>query len=261
MLSGTESRLRNIFSSTDDRSLCIACDHGLMTDPNRSWLQISDVVQASVKAQVDGLLLGAGQTRRFASEYGRGCLPGIIVRTDWVNLLRISENPTDPHLVLPVDHMEFRRLMNAQEVLYRYRGSAAIGFLFIDPDGRFEALTLQSSRELIQECHTVGLPCIIEVLALTNRQQYADPLELLSRGVRLALDLGADAIKMPMTEELQNFCSVIHQAGKRLFILGGSNLADEDLFLSLMQQAMEKGVDGLLVGRNVSKSLDPGRLI
>jgi fructose-bisphosphate aldolase, class I len=258
---GIESRLKKVFTSDDNRSLCIACDHGLMTDPNKSWLQIAEVVEAAVRAQVDGLLLSGGQTNRFVTVYGRGSMPAFIVRTDWTNLLRVTKNMDDLTLLLPVDHMEYRRLMNAREVLYRYRGSAAIGFLFIDPDRKFESLTLKASRELIHECHEIGLPCIIEVLPLTINHPSADPLELLRRGVQIALDLGADALKIPMTEALPELCTLIHQVGKRLFILGGSNLSDEDLFLSLMQQALDAGADGLLVGRNVSKSLDPGRLI
>ena len=258
---GIDIRMKRIFSAKDNRALCIACDHGLMTDPNKSWLQISEVISGAVQEKADGLLLSSGQISRFVSTYGRGCMPAFIVRTDWTNLLRFRENPDDKSKLLPVDHMEYRRLITAREVLYRYGGAAAIGFLFVDPDGKMESLTIKASRELIEECHEIGLPCIIEALPLTIGNPDTDPAELLRRGVQTALELGAEAIKMPLTDDIQHLVSTIHQAGKRVFVLGGGNLADENVFIGLMQQALSSGVDGLLVGRNVSQSQDPARLI
>lgn len=157
--------------------------------------------------------------------------------------------------------MEYRRLMSAKEVLIRYGGAATIGFLFIDPDRKIETLTIKSSRELISESHEVSLPCIVEVLPLMVGHPDADPIELLWRGVWAALELGADAIKMPLTADTPKFCAAIHEAGKRIFVLGGSSLSDEDAFLDLMQQAICAKVDGLLVGRNVCQNDNPSRLI
>lgn len=255
-----DSQLRRIFSAQDNRALCIACDHGLMTDPGKSWLQISNIVSGAIQTKVDGLLLSSGQARRFMKKFGKEKMPAYIIRTDWTNLLRLNLSD-DLCKLLPVKRMEHRRLMSAQEVAKRYGAAAAIGFLFIDLEGKVEALTVKASQELITESHAIGLPCILEVLPLSVKTTDISPLELLWKGVWKALELGADAIKLPLTEDIQEFCSTIHRAGKRVFILGGSNLSDEDLFIDLMKQAMESGADGLLVGRNVCRSEDPIRLI
>lgn len=258
---GIDIQLNRIFLAQDNRALCIACDHGLMTDPNKSWLQISEVVNGAIQTKADGLLLSSGQIRRFVIKYGKEGMPAFIVRTDWTNLLRLSENPNDKSKLLPVDRLEYRRLMSAREVLYRYGGAAAVGFLFVDPDRKIENLTVKASRELIEESHEIGIPCIIEALPLTIGHPEVDPMELLSRGISIALELGADVIKMPLTDDIQNFCASIHRAGKRILVLGGSSLSDENLFISLMQQALASGVDGLLIGRNVSQSKDPAGLM
>lgn len=256
-----DTQLNRIFSAKNNRSLCIACDHGLMTDPDKSWLQISQIVSSAIQTRVDGLLLSSGQARRFVSKYGQERMPAFILRTDWTNLLRLTRNPGDKEKLLPVEQMQYRRLMSAQEVLYRYGGAAAIGFLFIDPDAKLEALTLKATQELVHECHQVGLPCIIEVLPFTVGHPEAAPAALLRRGVELALELDADAIKMPLTNDTEEICETIHQAGKRAFVLGGGHLSDEDLFVNQMQKALASGADGLLVGRNVSQSKDPTNLI
>lgn len=261
MPTGIDRRLNGLFSPVDQRALCIACDHGLMTDPYKSWLNITRVMDGAMHASVDGILSSAGQINRFSTHYGKGNLPSWIVRTDWTNLLRYREDHTGGSTILPVNRVEYRRLMKAHEVLYRYGGSASIGFLFVDPEGKLETITVDASRQLIEESHRVGLPCIIEVLTLIPANSQASSYELLKHGVLKALDLGADAIKMPLTAELEEFCSIIHRAGRRLFVLGGSNLSDEDLFVNLMQKAVSTGVDGLLVGRNILNAKDPGGLI
>lgn len=260
---GIERRFKRIFSADDQRALCIACDHGLMTDPQKSWLKISTVVRGAVREKADGLLLSTGQANRFVKQYGRGSLPPFIIRTDWTNLLRLGNGTSGRGIgeLLPVDQFEYRRLMTAKEALFGYGGCAAIGFLFVDPEGKFEAVTVKASRDLIAECHEIGLPCIIEVLALRFSDDQADPAELLRSGIQTALTLGADALKIPLTDQIAQFASMTHQAEKRLFVLGGSSIANEDLFVDLMGKALTAGADGLLVGRNVSKSHDPGRLI
>lgn len=261
MTIGIIRRINKFFPSADNRSLCIACDHGLMTDPYKSWRNITQVIDGAVQAKVDGILISAGQLERFVARYGKGNLPNIILRTDWTNLLRFYEETTSQDCLLPVDHIEYRRLLSAQEVLHRYGGIATIGFLLVDPDRENEELTIKSTNELIKESHTVGLPCIIEVLPLTMKSTSNQHSELLRRGILTALKMGADVIKMPITEEVEDLCSIIHQAGRLVLALGGSNISDEDLFCNQMKKALNSGVDGLLVGRNVSNSEDPFRLI
>jgi DhnA family fructose-bisphosphate aldolase class Ia len=261
MNNGIDIRMNRIFSSNDNRALCIACDHGLMTDPHKSWLNISEVISGAVYGEVDALLLSSGQIRQAVAKYGRGVLPPFIIRTDWTNLLRLSLDTTPDDLLLPVNHFQYRRLLNAEDVLYRYGGTASIGFLFIDPQREVETLTELSSRELIEESHKLGLPCIIEILPLTNGNKDVNPLELINRGVLIALELGADAIKMPLTDDIHDHCSMIHSAGKRIIVLGGSSISDEIKFKQLMQSAIDAGVDGLLVGRNVSHSTNQAQLI
>lgn len=255
-----EQQFEKIFSPVDNRALCVAVDHGLMTDPGKSWLQISETVGGAIQSGVDGLLLSSGQTKRFTKKYREDSMPAIIIRTDWTNLLRLDATG-DRCELLPVDRMEYRRLMNAQEAAQRYNAAAVIGFLFVDPEGKVEDITVKASQELITESHAVGMPCIIEVLPLAVENPEIDSLPLLWKGVWQALELGADAIKLPLTDDIDEFCASIHQAGRRVFVLGGSNLSNEDLFVKLMEQAIISGADGLLVGRNVSRSDDPVRLI
>ena len=128
---GIERRFNRVFSADDQRALCIACDHGLMTDPQKSWLKISTVVRGAVREKADGLLLSTGQANRFVKQYGRGGLPAFIIRTDWTNLLRLRKGAGETRQLLPVDQFEYRRLMNAKEALYGYGACAAIGFLLL----------------------------------------------------------------------------------------------------------------------------------
>ena len=150
MDSGIEIRIRKIFFSSDDnRALCIACDHGLMIDPNQSWLHISDVVQCSSSSPSGWIIaqFWAGFSLVGQNMAGDGYLLSSSAPIGQI-YFTLRENLFDSRsMYLAIDHLEYRRLMNGQEVLYRYGGSAAIGFLFIDPDRKIKSLTIRASRD------------------------------------------------------------------------------------------------------------------
>lgn len=253
--------LTKIFFRNNDHALCFACDHGLMTDPAKSWLSINQTVATAMKLNVDGLLLSGGQARKFTRKYPKDSLPTIIVRTDWTNLLRVTERHDWGNKFLPVDQMMYRRLLSAKDVINFYEGSVAIGFLLMDNNGILRNQTSRASRDLVKECHQENLPCIVEVLPISNNNNDVDHRKLLRNGINEALDMGADAIKLPLNGDIRENCQHIKRAGKHSFVLGGGHLSDETLFVDQMKEAIASGADGLLVGRNISQSKNADLLI
>jgi DhnA family fructose-bisphosphate aldolase class Ia len=249
-----EERLNRIFAR-DGRSLCIASDHGLMTDPHRSWMRLRPVVEAAVHSRADGLLLSLGQILRLGPLVSGPQAPALIVRTDWCNLLRVTG--ANGCSVLPVAHAEYRRLYTAREALVEASATAAIGFLLMDAEGELECQTVRASGELADECREIGLPCILEVLPVTPEAAE----DLVRRGTWLAAELGADIIKIPFGGDSARFRALRRDVDRPLLVLGGGNLADVDAFTEHMRGALDAGADGLIVGRNVAGSSDPAATI
>lgn len=89
----------------------------------------------------------------------------------------------------------------------------------------------------------------------------ANQAELLTLGARMCVELGADALKIPYTGELESFRHLIQVSQVPVLVLGGARLPSDRDALDLFAAGLEAGCSGCLMGRNVTQAPDPERLI
>jgi Fe-S-cluster-containing hydrogenase component 2 len=89
----------------------------------------------------------------------------------------------------------------------------------------------------------------------------ANIVEILTLGARIAVELGADALKIPYTGDVDSFRHLIEVSAIPTLVLGGARSDNERDALELYAEAQEAGASGCLMGRNVTKSPDPKALI
>ncbi len=106
-----------------------------------------------------------------------------------------------------------------------------------------------------------GLPCIIEPLAYGGQVTGANTVDILTLGARMAVEIGADALKIPYTGDVDTFRHLIDVAGVPVLVLGGARSDYERDALELFDEALQAGASGCLMGRNVTKSPDPEPMI
>ena len=96
-------------------------------------------------------------------------------------------------------------------------------------------------------------------------KQIANPHdpEKLAYAARLALELGADGVKLQFAisgneaNDLKNLKWIVQNAGKcKVFISGGSKASDEEMF-SLTKITKVAGCAGMAVGRNIWQRDNP----
>ncbi len=81
--------------------------------------------------------------------------------------------------------------------------------------------------------------------------------DVLSYGARIAMELGADVVKLKYNGDVESMKWVIKSAGEaKVVIAGGSKVSDED-FLKLASDSLKSGAVGLAVGRNVWQNANP----
>jgi Fe-S-cluster-containing hydrogenase component 2 len=124
-----------------------------------------------------------------------------------------------------------------------------------------EAGCVEACARFASECRQVGLPLIIEPLAFGGQVTGANTVELLSLGARMAVELGADALKIPYTGDVDSFRRLVQLAGVPVLVLGGARSDNERDALELFAEALQAGGKGCLMGRNVTKSPDPQALV
>jgi class I fructose-bisphosphate aldolase len=82
--------------------------------------------------------------------------------------------------------------------------------------------------------------------------------EIVAYAARTGLEVGADAVKIKYTGEVESFRWAVKSAGKtRVFMSGGPKAPSEADFLKQVREALDAGATGLAVGRNVWQSADP----
>ncbi len=259
MNGGLEARLARLFNRLGDgRAVCVAADHGYMSDVTPNVVHLRQVTEAIIRGGVDAILLSPGQAMRLAPLFRGRDGPALIVRADWMNAPRLGN--ANVMNAVPQRRLVHQKVLTAEQALAL--GATAITvYLFLGYDDQVEAQGIKTCAAFASECRRVGLPCIMEPLTFGSQVRGANNVELLTLGARMCAELGADAIKIPYTGDVESFEHLCRVAGVPVLVLGGARSENERDALELFAEGLEAGCQGCLMGRNVTKSPDPGKLI
>jgi class I fructose-bisphosphate aldolase len=236
----------------------VAADHGYMCDVTPNVINLRPIMEAIVRGGADGVLLSPGQALRLASYFQGRDGPALIVRADWMNMPRLGT--ANVANAVPQRLLAHQKVITAEQALVL--GASAITiYLFLGYNDAMEAGCVDDCARFAGECRRVGLPLIIEPLAYGGQVTGANTVELLTLGARMAVELGADALKIPYTGDVESFRRLVNIAGVPVLVLGGARSEYERDALELFAEALQAGGKGCLMGRNVTKSSDPQELV
>lgn len=259
MDSGLTARLERLFNRHGDgRAVCVAADHGYMSDVTPNVVRLRPIVESVINGGVDGILMSPGQAIRLAPLFKGRAGPALIVRADWMNMPRLgSANVMN---AVPQRRLLHQKVLTAEQALVL--GASAITiYLFLGYDDETEARGIESCSRFAAECHAVGLPCIMEPLAFGGKVTGANVVDILTLGARICVELGADALKIPYTGDVESFANLVRVASVPVLVLGGARSDNERDALELFAEGLEAGCHGCLMGRNVTKSPHPELMI
>ena len=259
MQSGLRARMDRLFNRhSDGRAVCVAADHGYMSDVTANVVNLRPITEAVIKGGVDGILLSPGQATRLASLFQGRDGPALIVRADWMNMPRLGTSNVSNSV--PQRLLMHQKVLTARQAL-DLGASAITIYLFLGYNDRMEANGIEVCARFVSECRQVGLPCIIEPLAYGGQVTGANIVEILTLGARMAVEMGADVLKIPYTGDVDSFRHLVDVAGVPVLVLGGARSDNERDALELFAEGLEAGASGCLMGRNVTKSPDPTHLV
>jgi class I fructose-bisphosphate aldolase len=259
MKAGLQTRMDRLFNRYGDgRAICVAADHGYMSDVTENVINLRSIIESVIAGGVDGILLAPGQASRLAHLFKGRDGPALIIRADWMNMPRLGTSNVAN--AVPQRLLLHQKVLSADQALSL--GATAITiYLFLGYTDQVEMAGIDNCARFVNECRQVGLPCIIEPLAYGGQVTGANIVEILTLGARMAVEIGADALKIPYTGDIDSFRHLIEVAGVPTLVLGGARSNYERDALELYAEAQEAGASGCLMGRNVTKSPDPKRMI
>jgi class I fructose-bisphosphate aldolase len=225
---------------TRGRSLILAYDHGIEHGPrdfNERSVDPSNIMELATKGGFNGLVFQKG----LAEAYYDGTVP-LIVKLNGKSELVEGE---------PIS----RQICSVDEAVSL--GAKAVGYT-VYLGSAHESIMLQELGEIIEEAHLMDLPVIAWMYPRGGRVKTDTSKEIVAYAARAGLEVGADAVKIKYSGDVESFRWAVKCAGKtKVFMSGGPKADTLNDFLKQVREVIDAGATGVAVGRNVWQDKDP----
>jgi DhnA family fructose-bisphosphate aldolase class Ia len=235
--------------SPERKQLIVAVDHGLSLAKVEGLERPVEVARKLAKSpDVDGLIASCGllkQTERSGIDISNLVR---IVTVDYVGFekkkgntkLTAREIVVEPDLAIAIQPHAFKMFLNIYE------------------DVELLMNNVKDVERFVSIGNKNGISTLVEVVFYGNRS-FANPRtqdKAFARGCRLAMELGVDAIKIPMIENTKVAAENILAVGLPTFILGGERHGNRDSLILELTRVVMLPVCGIMFGRNVWQAED-----
>ena len=255
---GKKIRFYRFFDPKDDKAVCVAADHGWMSDPTPNVINLKRILKDVIDGGADGVLMSLGQSYRLYHLFEGPDKPALLLRLDWMNILRLGSHNVEN--AVPVSTLKRAATATAKDALLM-GASAVTVYYFVGYTDELEAQNLESLGILAQECRKQGLPLIIEPMPFGGRVYETDFVRVLKAAARTAMEIGADAIKIEYTGDVESFKELVDLAKVPVLMLGGPRSKKPKDAFDMVYEGMKAGASGVVFGRNVTASDNPKRMV
>jgi DhnA family fructose-bisphosphate aldolase class Ia len=241
---GKKLRLSRVLGGLGHRALVVAFDHALVLGPIPGTEDSMAQMRRFAEARVDALLLNLGLIRQFAEAGLAGSLPSVIARIDWTSVWAAVDGDGE---------CDLRSCLLARpEHALRHGADAVLTYMVVGTgDADFESKEIARTAEVARECEQIGIPLIVESLARGKNVAAPGDPKWLHRHIRMAAELGADAIKTDYSGDPESMRAVVEGCSIPILVLGGSRQACDADALEVVRGAVAAGAAGVFFGRNV----------
>jgi len=227
----------------NNRGILLAYDQGLEhgpTDFNERNVDPAFVMELAVAGRFNGVVFQKG----LAEKYYDSRVPLILKVNGKTNLVRGE----------PVARQNCS-VKRASEI-----GAKAVGYT-IYAGSAHESIMLEEFGRIQEEAHRLKMAAIAWIYPRGEAIKNDTAPEIVAYAARTGLEVGADAVKIKYTGDVESFKWAVKSAGKaKVFMSGGPRAPTEADFLTQVRGALDAGAAGLAVGRNVWQSSDPPRM-
>lgn len=225
------------------KAMYLAYDQGLEHGPvefNDENVNPSAIIEIAKKGKYNGIIFQKGIAEKYSEEIKKSGVPLIIKLNGKTNLY--EGEPMSEQLCTVKEALKL--------------GAKAVGYT-IYIGSKFESKMLSEFENIEREAHELGVPVIAWIYPRGKAVKKRKESELLAYSARVALEIGADIVKLKYSGNKKSLSWAVKSAGKcKVVIAGGAKIKEGD-FLKQSKEIMKSGATGLAVGRNIWKSKDP----
>jgi DhnA family fructose-bisphosphate aldolase class Ia len=240
-LSGYELRLGRLFNGSTGRSFITAYDHAITLGVPEGGEDARGTLGKIIAGGPDAVLVSPGLLNKAGDMFADRNAPAPIVRCDFI----IN------HPFLNDLGEGYRQVCSAEQAV-RLGADAVVMFLMVGAaNGEMFKENITALSQMAEAAHNVGLPLIVESVLWGSRIENKKDPEMLAFGARMAVELGADAIKTEYTGDAESMKQIINGCPAPVLLLGGSKSGDPEALWQGTKTAIDVGAKGVIYGRNV----------
>ena len=221
----------------------LAYDHGLEhgpTDFNDKDVDPRYIIEIAKKGKFNALIFQKGIAEKYNREIKESGVPLVMKLNGKTNLFKGE----------PVS----RQICSVKEAVSL--GAVAVGYT-IYIGSRFESVMMKEFDAIEEEAHKLGLPVIAWIYPRGKSVEKKPEGELMAYAGRVALEIGADLVKLKYDGQPKDLKWTVEAAGKtKVFIAGGTREKGKE-FLKQVKDIMKAGAGGMAVGRNIWQADKP----
>ena len=135
------------------------------------------------------------------------------------------------------------------------RGADAVS-VHVNLGSLTEDRQIRTMAGVADSCDRVGLPLLAMLYPRGPGVRDRPPLDTLLHAASLAVDLGADMVKLPLNGSVATMKHVIDSCPIPVLAAGGSQVSDSE-FGTFVADVVSSGARGLAAGRNIFMATDP----
>ncbi len=235
--------LNKIF--TNDRTLMLAYDHGLEHGPSKDFNLVNSrpefIFGIAEKAKINALITQIGVAEKYSSSYN---IPLIVKLNGKTSLTKEALS---------------RQVCSVERALKL--NPVGVGFT-IYPGSYYEGFMFNELSKIIEKSHNAGLPVLVWSYPRNKEGSIdEDSTDNIAYAARIALELGADIVKLKYNGDFEGFKWVTHNSGRTRVVVAGGYDIDRALFLRNVEDVLKAGAGGVTVGRNVWQDNEPLKML
>lgn len=223
--------------TTKGKALFLAYDQGLEHGPsdfNDKNVDPKYIIDIAKKGKYNGIVFQKGIAEKYNKEIKASKVPLIIKLNGKTNLFKGE----------PIS----RQLCTVDEAVKL--GAKAVGYtIYIGSD--YEDEQFQEFENIQREAHKKNLPVIVWMYPRGKSVEKKKPEELMVYAARIALEIGADIVKLQYIGKEKDLKWAVKSAGKTKVVVAGGTKKGEKELLTQIKEIMDAGCIGLAIGRNV----------
>lgn len=239
---GRRLRLRRLYRNDSERLLIVPLDHSVTQGPVTGGTGIDALVGRLATNRVDAIVLHKGALRHVDPAWFSSTSLIVHLSASTVH----APDPDAKYLVADVEES------------LRLGADAVSVHVNLGSDG--EQRQISDLASVADACDRWNVPLL--AMMYPRGPKISDPRDpaLVRHAVTVAADLGADLVKTPYVGSVEEMKEIVACAPVPVVTVGGPRNEDEGQVLAHVAEALNSGVAGVAMGRNVFEAPDPGAM-